>query len=321
MRRDPLPEVMQVGLRIEKLGVASKAVARHQIQNLPVNSAGKGHRLYFRGSIRLLMTLRLSAALAATVLALAACGNRSSKQTHGPILLGDSATIVTEQDSARLLDGMADLKPTSGNEDESNAMPTRDTARIPAATPTTAPAAGLTAAFKEVSLTLTGLTAREKPKAYGTARGASFTLAGGNLAGSTLQASGGTISKVTQRYSTVIAVQDGADKLMLDNLSNTGNWQTLQGPGGAYSLAGLDAPKLEYRNAKPAEIRSAVQQAARKQKLSRQDTQEWLDAVKGINAANQSPCVVVLKSVTWRVEGKDAAGKSFSKELRIDVPL
>ena len=29
MRRDPLPEVMQVGLRIEKLGMASKAVAHH----------------------------------------------------------------------------------------------------------------------------------------------------------------------------------------------------------------------------------------------------------------------------------------------------
>lgn len=270
------------------------------------------------------MNLRTSAALVVMALAFAACGNGSPNKTHGPIVLGDSATIVTESDAERLQDGMADLKSASGGEDEGNATPVRDTAHattVSTPAPVSTPANGLTAAFKEVKLTLTGLTAREKTKDYGTARGASFTLAGGSLAGSSLQASGGTISKVTQRYSTVIAVQDGAEKLMLDNLSNTGNWQTLQGSGGAYSLAGLDAAKLEYKNAKPVEIRNAVQQAARKQKLNRQDTQDWLDAVKNVGAANQSPCVVVLKSITWRVEGKDAAGKSFSKELRIDVPL
>lgn len=262
-------------------------------------------------------------AVPALLLLLTACGNSSSNnKTHGPIVLGDSATIVTESDATRLQDGMADLKPGNGEDEDNAPAPVKDTAHeAGTATPAIASANGLTAAFKEVSLTLTGLTAREKAKDYGTARGASFTLAGGSPATSTLQARGGTINKVTQRYSTVIAVQDGAEKLTLDNLSNTGNWQTLQGSGGAYSLAGLDAAKLEYRNAKPVEIRNAVQQAARRQKLNRQDTQDWLDAVKNVRAANQSPCVVVLKSVIWRVEGKDAAGKSFSKELRIDVPL
>jgi branched-subunit amino acid aminotransferase/4-amino-4-deoxychorismate lyase len=65
----------------------------------------------------------------------------------------------------------------------------------------------------------------------------------------------------------------------------------------------------------PSALRNAVQQAARRQRLNRSDTQEWLDAVRNVRSANQSPATVVLRSVMWRIEGK-----GFSKELRIDLP-
>ena len=50
-------------------------------------------------------------------------------------------------------------------------------------------------------------------------------------------------------------------------------------------------------------------------------TQEWLNTAKNVRAANQAPAKVVLRSVMWRIEGKDAGGKNFNKELRIDIPL
>lgn len=264
------------------------------------------------------MNLRLPVLSALILMAAASCKNELSNKSRGPVVLGDSATIVTERDETKLQDGVADLSSaTSAGSDAPT--PGRDTAHT--ATAQVPAGAGLTAAFKEVTIMMAGITAREGNKDYGTARGASFTLAGGNLSGSALRTSGGTVSKVSQRYTTVIVLQNASDKLVLEGLSNMSGWQPLQGSSGTYTLSGLDAAKLEYKNAAPAEIRNAVQGAARKQKLSRQDTQDWLDAVKNIRAANQSPATVMLKSISWRIEGKDAAGKAFSKEIRVDIPM
>ena len=258
----------------------------------------------------------------AVVTAFAACNSDSSK-TRGPIVLGDSATIITERDPQALHDQVIDLQPPAETveADTVAALPVPDTAARSTQAVTTVPAPpatgnGLTVPFKEVTLIIPGITTRSygKPDLQ-KARGASYELTGGNLADAQLRVSG-AVTKVSQRYETGLVLQDGSDKLPLESLGKyTSGWQPLTGTNGTYAITGLAPAKLDYKQVTPAAIRNAVQPAARKQRLNRKDTQDWLDAVRNIRTANQAPAAVVLRSVSWRVEGK-----GFSKELRIDMP-
>ena len=270
--------------------------------------------------MKVLMNVRILL-MAITAVCFAACNGDHTAKSRGPIILGDSATIVTETDPQALHDQVPDLQPvvaTDNTAGESVAA-SRDTTTIPV-TASSAPANGngLTVAFKEITLFVPGITTRSygKPDLQ-KARSAVYELTGGNLAGAQLRASGGTVTKVSQQYETIIMLQDGADKLPLESLGKyTSGWQALSGSGGAYTISGLQPSKLGFKQATPAAIRNAVQQAARKLRLNRKDTQDWLDAARNVRAANQAPATVVLRSVMWRVEGK-----GFSKELRIDMPL
>ena len=268
------------------------------------------------------MNLRLSIIILVAGLAAASCSNDSSNRSRGPIVLGDSSAIVTETDPEALHDQVPDLRPQPQEKertDTAGTIPAHDT--VTTASQPAAPAVtgnGLNVAFKEVTIFIPGITTRSygKPDLQ-KARGASYELTGGNLAGAQLRISGGTVSKVSQRYETIIMLKDGSDYLALESLGRyTSAWQPLTGSGGVYNITGLEPARLGFKPATPSAIRTAVQQAARKQRLKRQDIQDWLDAVHNVRAANQAPATVVLRSIMWRVEGK-----GFSKELRIDVPL
>jgi hypothetical protein len=271
--------------------------------------------------MKVLMNVRILL-VAITVLCFAACNGDHTAKSRGPIVLGDSAAIVTETDAQALHDQVPDLQPVIATNDVAGntiTVPPDDTSKsLAAPVPSAASGGGLTVTFKEVTLSIPGITTRSygKPDLQ-KARGASYELTGGNLAGAQLRVSGGTVTKVSQQYETMIVLQDGSDKLPLESLGKyTSGWQPLPGAGGAYTIAGLEPSKLGYKQAAPSAIRNAVQQAARKQRLNRKDTQDWLDAARSIRAANQAPAAVVLRSVSWRVEGK-----GFSKELRVDVPV
>ncbi len=272
------------------------------------------------------MTLRYALLMSGMLIGLAACKGDSSGNTRGPIVLGDSSTIVTETNEALLQDQVPDLKPVIASE-RAEEIPTQqatpDTAsKTPAAqqsAASTPPPAGngLSVQFKEVTVFLPGIAVREKAKDYSTARGASFTLNGGNLQGTNMRVSGSTVTKVSQRTQTMLMLKDGSDRLVLESLpKQTSGWETLTGSGGTYRISNLSSTDLESNMPSPAALRNAVQQAARKARLNRQDTQDWLDAVRNLRSPNQAPATVVLRSVMWRVEGK-----GFSKEVRVDVPL
>jgi hypothetical protein len=255
---------------------------------------------------------------------LLSCKNERNTKSRGPIVLGDSSTIVTETNTALLQDQVPDLKPVLSSDEDGTSTPT-DTTRAQTVSPETANAAngatpqgGLVAAFKEVTLNIPGITTRSYGKAdLQKARGATYELTGGNLNGAQLRISGGQVNKVSQRYQTMLMLKDGSDKLVLESLPKyTSDWEVLNGSGGVYKISGLNANELEYKMPSANAIRNAVQQAARRGRLNRQDTKDWLDAVRNLRSPNQAPAAVVLRSVMWRVEGK-----GFNKELRIDVPV
>ena len=265
--------------------------------------------------------------MAGLVVGLTACNMENTTKSRGPITLGDSSTIITETDPEALTDLVPDLQIVEDNGKDMVAVASKDSAiTTPAKATTATPAAvlgkGLNVAFKELTIFIPDIATRNYGKAdLQKARSATYELTGGKLAGAKLQVSGATVTSVSQRYETVIMLQKGRDELPLESLGKyTSAWQALSGAQGSYVITGLEPSKLGFKQASAATIRNAVQQTARRQRLNRSETQEWQNVARNIRAANQAPAKVVLRSVMWRIEGKDAAGKSFNKELRIDVP-
>jgi len=261
--------------------------------------------------------------------------NSMPPKNHGPIVLGDSATIVTESDPRRLQDLVTDLTPiipASTNTDTPKtpvaAQPQQDTAKKPvAATPPPPPAAlpagpGLKAEFKETSIMIPGINAKIAGNGnLEKANGAVYTLEETTFNGKTMKITG-NVTKVSQRYQSIVILKTKNGMLPLDNLTETTSWEQVKGGGnGSYPITGLDENSLEYSDANGNAIRNAVMKACNKRHLSHKKMQEWLSALGNVKKANQKPLVVSLRSVMWKIDGKDAQGKIFSKQIRVDVPM
>jgi hypothetical protein len=275
------------------------------------------------------------------VLSLSACTDIQRK-THGPIRLGDTASIVTEKDPSKLQDFVTDLKPvitpiapvdtpkptqpnTGQHIDTQVAKPV---AAVPAVT--TQPAAttplptgnGLNVDFKEISIFIPNIAAKQFGKAnLQKENGAVYSLLSGQLPGNILRTKG-NITKVAQRYQVIIVLRGKNGNLPLESLSSTAPWQLITGNNGTYPIKGLHTNELVYPSVNEAAIRNAVTKSARSRRLSRKKTEEWLQVLgRNIKSANQKPLEVTLRSVMWKLDGKDASGRMFSKQVRIDLPL
>lgn len=272
----------------------------------------------------------------ATVLAIAtalsACSDSKPKGS-GPIVLGDSSMIVTETDKQQLTDLVADLTPTITPTADPDAPAPADTpANTQTATAQPAPQPqpqqeaangnGLRAEFREVTISISGVEVKQAGnKNLQNANGAVYTLTGGKLNGARITVQGGTVTKVSQRYQSVVMVNTSSGDLPLDNLSITSRWDDLKGGNGSYSITGLDAGSLEYADANANTIRNAVERAARRHRMSRAKMKDLLDDVRRVRSVNQKPLHGELRSAMWKIDGKDANGRLFSKQIRIDIPM
>jgi hypothetical protein len=273
----------------------------------------------------------------ACALFLYSCKSSPSNNTHGPIVLGDSSTIVTETDPQKLQDLVTDLKPdipsaevkdTDATENKQTAQAAvTDTARKTKITPPPPPSsnqlmgAGTLAEFKDVSV----LIANVKAKLAGNpnlqhANGAVYTLTGGVLNGALIRVTG-NVTKVSQRYQSVVLLKNSLGTLQLDAFTTTTDWQPLKGSNNQYRITGLDQRSLDFPEASNNAIRNAVMKAAKRRRMSRRKIEEMVASVHHAHAVNQKPLSVNLRSVMWKIDGKDASGKSFSKQIRVDIPL
>jgi hypothetical protein len=266
--------------------------------------------------------------LAACALLLAtSCNEGGKNNSGGPIVLGDPATIVTETDSAYLQDMVVDYQPLAAvtpAADTAQPAPAVDTPKVaaqePAAEPEEQPAKQEPVAEKGTNIQLGGASILI-PDITLKGRGTSYQLKQGSLNGKQIKVTEGTVQKISQRYQTVVVVKNNLGTLVLDNLSTTTGWKELKGGGKAYTIAGLEDRNLAAPKATPASIKSAVSRAARKSRANRRNEQKWLASVKKARSTNQKPLDVKLRSVMWKIDGKDAKGKAFSKQVRVDLPL
>ncbi len=258
------------------------------------------------------------------LLFLASCDSISNRNTRGPIALGNASTIVTEADSQYLQDMVPDpafdapAAPARDTIATAVTPPLRDTVKAtPAAGPANAPVqAGLTADFGDVQITFPGVAARDGSKSVRGGNSAAYTLSGTGFGGKVIAVRGGTVQRIQQRTGYSAVVEIGGKPVLLSDISTmyTG-WQSLSGKSGDYTLASASPPSIKIA---PAAVRTAVQKAARKQRLDRKAEQKLLASVKSLSTP---PLSVVPRAFTWKIDGTDAKGKAFSKEVRVDVPL
>ena len=254
-------------------------------------------------------------------------------KNHGPIVLGDSSTIVTESDPQKLKDLVTDLQPVIPNPDKDTTetkpvVAAADTSKkVATVTATPAPAqtlpavAGLKAEFKDVSVLIPNLNAKIAGKAdLQRANGAVYTFVSGEINGNSIRVAG-NVTKVSQRYQSVAVLKNEIGTLPVEQLSVTTDWEPIKGVNGQYKITDLDAKSLEYPHVSSNAIRSAVGKAAKRRRFSRRKVQEWENSVHHVRSANQKPMYIMLRSVMWKIDGKDANGKLFSKQIRIDIPM
>jgi len=273
-------------------------------------------------------------ALFPCVLFLHSCKDMPAKN-HGPIILGDSSVIVTESDPQRLQDLVTDLKPdipSSENNDTvekkalaatvSNSDSNKRTKIItPPPNPLKLSGNGLLAEFKDVSVLITNVNAKlsGNPNLQH-ANGAVYTLISGNINGNQVKLTG-NVTKVSQRYQTVVLFKNSLGTLQLDAFTTTTDWEPLKGGNNQYHISGLDMQSLDYPDANPVAIRNAIQRAGRRRRMSRRTIEEMESSVHHVRSLNQKPLTVTLRSVMWKIDGKDAQGKNFSKQIRVDIPI
>lgn len=292
------------------------------------------------------MTKRFSNILllsGALLISLSACNNNNASKTNGPIVLGDSSAIVTEEDPQKLKDIVTDLEPvippaaeseevkppvdttTATTTKPAEAQPAQQAQNVPAKP--AAPAAqqldgaGLKAAFREVTVLIPNLNAKQAGnRNLERANGAVYTYTDGNINGNQLRVSG-NVTKVSMRYQTVAILKTDYGTFPIDGLSTNTDWEQMKGGNGNYPITGLDTRSLEYSDAGPAAIRNAVERALRRHRLSHRKIAEVMDDLPRIRSANQKPLNLVLRSVMWKIDGKDDRGRMYSKQIRIDMPI
>jgi hypothetical protein len=281
------------------------------------------------------MRIRVSYILLFSTIVLFSCKGGDNK-SHGAIVLGDTSNIVTEIDSARLKDLVTDFKPSIPSEDNPDsvksaqqsapdttikqpvaAAPAPQTPVQQAPAPALPQGKGLTVAFNDVTVFIPNIVTKsyrnQDPKK---GNGVSYQLTSGNLNNNQLKVTG-SVTKVSMHYQTAVVLKNS---LQLDALSYTTEWDELSGANGSYTISGLDAGKLEHSDANNAEIKKAVARALRAHHISRRKQAEWLNSVHHTRSVTHAPLKVVLRSVVWRIEGKDAKGKAYQKQLRLDIP-
>jgi len=268
--------------------------------------------------------------LIACLLLLGSCNDMSS-QNRAPIVLGDSSTIVRETDTKKLKDIVTDLQPVTAVAPKADtpkpAPPTApDTShraevkKTNATPPASTPQTGLTTAFSEVTIFIPNVTAKlAGNKNLLHANDAVYQLQSGNLNGNAIKVTG-NVTKVSQRYQTMVVIKNNLGVLPLETLLSTTSWQAMAGGNNTYPISGLDQSKLSFQNVSASAMRNAVVKAARKHRFSRKKEQEWLNSIHNVRAANQKPAMIMLRSVMWKIDGKDTKGKNYSKQIRMDMP-
>lgn len=269
--------------------------------------------------------------IAAFILLLtASCGEPASKQGKGAIVLGDSASIVTERDSQYLKDEVMDIEPRSkivvdtavtvpAHKPETT-TPSKDTATTAKRQPEEA---GQAIDFGGAKVVLTGLKLKE-PRRQNPAQenGLTYALSSGNLGSAKLVVYGAKNITVKQKYQSRLVLKSDLGTVDLRDLGlYTSGWNNVSGnnAGNSQSFALNALHRLTFSQVNNNKIKNATDRELRKRRTNSRTIQNWLKEIKGVRSASDDPCEIMLDNVQWQISGTDEKGKTFHKTIRVDA--
>lgn len=281
--------------------------------------------------INLVIQMRIQLLTILTIIiTLTACEEATQGTKAPPIEMGDPSTIVTEADTQYLADIVPDLKfsnerPVTIASTEKDEEPTVDSIQstiesLTQPAPSTA-GSGLKVPFPQVTFFVPNIeTKTYKEPNLETDYGASYELTEGSLFDNSITITGAEIENVYMRYQTIIVARNKLGTLPLESLRKLTDWEKQKGENGIYQIE-LDPKKLQGLKVSNKAIRNAVTRDAKSHNWTRNGISQWQKAVRSVKNSTQKPMHTELRSVMWKVTGKDANGRPFTRQLRIDVPI
>jgi hypothetical protein len=268
---------------------------------------------------------------ALSVLILSSCGASSENQHKGPIVLGDSATIVTEKDSQYLKDEVMDIEPRRVQEvdtavplpqsKEQTAVPAKDTAVV--AKQHQPEENGQAIDFGGAKMVLSGLRLKESRKQNTIQEeGLSYSLNSGNLGTSKLVVYGAKNITIKQRYQSKLILKSSLGTVDLRDLGlYTSGWNNVSGSnaGNAQSFGLASLSRIAYAQVNNNKIKNAADRELRKRRTNSRTIQSWMKEIKRVRSGNDRPCEIILDNVQWQISGTDEKGKPFRKTIRVDA--
>lgn len=263
---------------------------------------------------------------------LAACGGKEIKKERGAIVMGDSATIVTETDSQYLRNDVTDIYPDNKKWKEESAGPSATEAgaavektadkeeQKPEARP--AVAGQVIDLGNGITLQLTGMELKDARKQDpGKDNGLTYVVRSGDVLKAHWQVTGAKSVDIKQRYQSSLSIKTSLGSLDLRNMGlYTSGWTPLKrlgAPKDQWELAGLDKPAFSPINNQ--KIKNAADKALRNNKSSQKTIQNWMKELRNVNDIRAKECDVVLDNVQWRIDLVDAKGQKSFKNVRLDL--
>lgn len=257
-----------------------------------------------------------------------ACTYTGTNTANAPIVMGDSATIVTETDSQYLKSAFADYEtasPVASPQPETATPPKTDTPASAAPKATEVPVAakkqtgpGLSADFGDMEVFIENLRVREGSAPAKGARSAAYASDGSVFRPKNLVVSGATAAGASLKQKTdfEVVLNTGKEMLPLPSLGrqSTG-WESVSGKAGTFALSTPPEPAFKVTNAA---IKNAVQQAARKAGMSSKEQTALLNRLSRVKTVDGDLLQAQATATLWQVTAKDAKGRPVTKEIRVD---
>ena len=271
--------------------------------------------------------------IAACGLILASCGNnKSDSANNGPIVLGDSSTIVTEKDSQYLKDNMLDWEPQKVA-DTSNIKPTAvatpEKTEEPAVkepvkeTAKETIASGYTIAFGNIKIVFEGISANDASKQNPQKQdGLSYIVKSGDIEHSKIHIYGVKDANVKQRYQSRLTLNSKLGTVDLRNLGlYMSGWENApeskSGGQPVFSLSDLN--DIEFSTINNNKIKNATDHELRKRRTTRKVIESWMKEISKTKNANDKPCEIILDNVQLQISGTGTDGKTFRKNIRMSI--
>lgn len=269
-----------------------------------------------------------------------ACADSSEQSFRGPIVMGDSSTIVTETNPEFLSSNIEDFKPIVEQPEQPDTIASPNVATLADTTatavvtetnpvqkeePKTAPApqVGLEVPFADAPIFISGIQAKVGNVNWAKAKSASYTIQEGELQGQTMRIDWQKVNKVAQRLQTAVVLRLPSGRtIKVPGFSAYGSWHNLTAKNKQYNLTGMADRQLRYEGSfSPAALRKAVQKWARNHRMSKKEEEKLLKSIRNVDRAGDAPTSVALQSVVWKISGTNKKGQAIERELRLDHNL